>query len=383
MFLAATKLAVHRQQLKSLWRHYQKFNARQVVETGRLHALEKQLLNHVYTLAATDEEHWINHSQLDCIAHGSIDDVFTLTQEIDSPQLLLLINHLFGTRALEDQASEIITAINSEPALAELLIHNLSAWRIDFGDALRQRILSTDENWPTSLIYLAFSTANLSRHQLMAALDHSNPEIAYTALVNMWLCNTEQLSEHLVKRFAMTDDAALKAKLLQLAGLLDEPKWDEPCLLYCQHNPSYIAEVFPYFSHIRSLQNLVKLLEVPSTARPAYEAWKQITDRDLPEEFAISDAQTGVQSQKSQKLPSFKQAEYERQALITANSQHQLAGRKVSEPAAWLQQGLAGLAIQRKLSKISSHALGAALFYMPMAHLQWQSVKQELNNASE
>ncbi|PCK29711.1 hypothetical protein [Pseudoalteromonas piscicida] len=378
MLLATTKLAVHRQQLKSLWRHYEKLNTRQVVEQGRLYALEQQLLNHLYTLAATDEAHWINLSQIERLVNGSIEEVFELTQEIDSPPLLLLIKHLFGTRDFSGETDEVLAAIGRSPVLADLLVHNLSAWQLDFGDALRQRILSTDECWPTSLICMAFSSVSLSRHQLLAALEHSNPEIAFAVLVNMWIEGNDQLSQQLIKRFAMTDDVAIKAKLLQLAGLLDDPNWDEPSLLYCQQNPSYIAEVCPYFSHTRSLQNLVQLLQVPSTAKGAYEAWKQITNIELPEESAISDVKTGVKSQKSQKLPSFKQAEYERQALASANIHYQLAGRDELAPNQWLDQGVVGLAVQRKLAKLPSRSLGAALYFVQMHERQWQLVKKEL-----
>ena len=73
--------------------------------------------------------------------------------------------------------------------------------------------------------------------------DHS--EASYHLFAQ--LVQQASLSDKLFKVFSSTSEPAHKAQLLQLAGLVNDSRWHEPCALFCKAHPEFCQTVLSHF----------------------------------------------------------------------------------------------------------------------------------------
>ena len=385
MFAQVAKVKQHQQRLTTLLKHKQKLQAQGVYPLARLNVIESQLLNHLYTLsdlksdAPTD---YFAGKNLTQVSHLALNEFITLA--IESPEHHSIYTLLLQSLNLKSElnSAETFLALKSDKHLSyySVLQHLLGYWQLDDNKALRNSVLNEKEQLDSNAITLLFSQ-HLSETELSHAMLHTNFDIAYAALVNAYCNKTSNLSDILFKVFAKTNDDDKKAKLLALAGLTNDPRWDEPCLLFCKANPGLCQHVLSHFVYKRALPLFINLMAHGVTQKPAYAAWLIITNRALAQANKV----TVVESNNEKNVHSginLDDAEHARQAFALVPGDQLLNGVSfVCSNAKQKLKMLAGEVVQRVVAPHYSLQKACGLYHVLLSAKQWQSVIAESPSA--
>ena len=385
MFAQVAKVKQHQQRLTTLLKHKQKLQTQGVYPLARLNVIESQLLNHLYTLsdlksdAPTD---YFAGKNLTQVSHLALDEFITFATE--NPEHHSIYTLLLQSLNLKSElnSAETFLALKSDKHLSyySVLQHLLDYWQLEDSKALRNSVLNEKEELDSNAITLLFSQ-HLSETELTNEMLHANFDIAYAALVNAYCNNAENVSDMLFKVFAKTNDDNKKAKLLALAGLTNDPRWDEPCLLFCKANPGLCQHVLSHFVYKRTLPLFINLMAHGVTQKPAYAAWLTITDRPL----AQADKVTVVESNNEKNVHSginLDDAEHARQAFALMPGDQLLNGISfLHSNAKQKLKMLAGEVVQRVIAPHYPLQKACGLYHVLLSAKQWQSVIAESPSA--
>ena len=191
--------------------------------------------------------------------------------------------------APEQDNSDYFLALKKQQALPvyTLLSQQLRYWTIPEQKALRATVLEGKESLPQQLKTILFSQP-LNDAELQQALAHADFTLVYAALVNCYCQGDNSLSDKLFKVFSSSSEPSQKAQLLQLAGLVDDSRWHEPCALFCKAHPEFCQTVLSHFVYKSALVLVIELMGVAQTQQAAYQAWLTLTDRPLAKAEALT-----------------------------------------------------------------------------------------------
>lgn len=384
MFAQVTKIKQHQQGLSTLLKHKQKLQLQGAYPLARLHVIESQLLNHLYVLSDLK-----NDAPKDYFAGKNLAQVSHLTREefiklaLENPQysdIYTLVLQKLNFVNLSNTADTFFTLKASDQLSHYSILKSLpSQWQLEDNKSLRNSIINNKEVLDESATTILFSQS-MSESEQNNAMSHTNFNIAYPALVNAYCNNVVDLSDILFRVFAKTDDESHKAKLLALAGLINDPRWDESCLLFCTANPDQCQYVLTHFVYKRALPLFIKLMGQGVTQKPAYAAWLAITAREL----AKADKIALIEPSASQKVHSginLDDAEHARQAFALVSGEQLLNGISfTSKNAKQKLKSLAGTVVQRVLAPQFEQQKACALYHVLLSAEQWQTyIKESLS----
>ncbi len=383
MFAQVTKVKQHKQRLTTLLKHKQKLQQQGVYSLVRLNVIESQLLNHLYTLSDLKSE-----APTDYFSGKNLSEVSTLTldefiqlalnnaEHSDIYTLLIQTLNFEHTRNSDETFDELKSTENL--GYYTLLKYLISYWQISENKALRNSLISEKEVLDESITTLLFSQS-LGEAEQNSAMLHPNFNIAYAALVNAYCTKADYVSDMLFKVFAKTSDDSHKAKLLALAGFTNDPRWDEPCFLFCKANPDQCEYVLSHFVYKRALPLFINLMAQGVTQKPAYAAWLTITNRELAKADKMSAVNTGIAPQSGLNLDD---AEHARQAFALTPGEQLLNGISFTSSNATQQlKGLGGTVVQRVLATHYEPQQACALYHLLLSANQWQQIVKETTNA--
>ncbi|MEM5515109.1 hypothetical protein WNY79_19680 [Pseudoalteromonas sp. AS84] len=385
MFAQVAKVKQHQQRLTTLLKHKQKLQAQGVYPLARLNVIESQLLNHLYTLSDLKTE-----APIDYFAGKNLTQVSQLvlnefiafaTENAEHHSIYTLLLQSLNIKS-ELNSAETFLALKSDKHLSYygVLQYLLDYWQLEDSKALRNSVLNEKEQLDSNAITLLFSQ-HLSEAELSNAMLHANFDIAYAALVNAYCNNADNVSDMLFKVFAKTNDDDKKAKLLALAGLTNDPRWDEPCLLFCKANPGLCKHVLSHFVYKRALPLFINLMAYGVTQKPAYAAWLIITNRALAQAKKV----TVVESKNAQNVHSginLDDAEHARQAFAIVPGDQLLNGISFAQSNAKQKlKMLAGEVVQRVIAPHYPLQKACGLYHVLVSAKQWQSVIAESPSA--
>ena len=377
MFAAVSKLKQHQQRVTTLMAHREKLLASGAYSLARQKVLEHQVLNHLYVLASLKQQSpcdYFNGNSFNDLAELSCDDFCEIALASDQQAIF----ELCATRLMaapEQDNRDYFLALKKQQALPvyTLLSQQLRYWTIPEQKALRATVLEGKESLPQQLKTILFSQP-LNDAELQQALAHADFTLVYAALVNCYCQGDNSLSDKVFKVFSSTSEPSQKAQLLQLAGLLGDSRWHEPCALFCKAHPEFCQTVLSHFVYKSALVLVIELMGVAQTQQAAYQAWLTLTDRPL----AKAEALTLVSAQNQHHVQAginLHDAEHVRQALALSKGECVLKG--VSFTKAQPEQGLAELAgeiVQRVFAPQFELTLACGLYHTQQTAVQWQKL---------
>lgn len=287
MFDAVNRLSQHSKRVAALITQRTQLHAKQVYRSERMATLEAHLLHHLYTLTTHEafefsggvkfnfkhmaEQNWLTF----------INEVKSLNVTFDDAELPLIA--LCANRLLHpaEISLELLHELNeTAPKLLELTLYNPDAWLQMPSTSLINLALSQPQALSQAFKFRLFSTLACST-QLSEALQNNDFDIVYGAFVNCYLTKNSAMETALFSAFSRFNEPEQKAKLLAIAGLIGEPKWQEIALAFCKANPKFIEKVLNYFHKKSALQVVIQLLETASTLEDAERVWINLTQKPL------------------------------------------------------------------------------------------------------
>ncbi|WP_199611914.1 hypothetical protein [Flocculibacter collagenilyticus] len=404
MFETVSKVAIHQQQFKLLLKRRAKLVKQPIFDAKLQHKIEHKLLVHAYTIAFSDEASQLANvasqgSELGIFVHfykllsaektSGTDNELTFVNELialyeSDPEQFevmvllfgLLISHFTNAKGhaaqsnnVCDQPSNIkqwgidtaeqLKAIQYSQSERYNLLQQISLkWDESALKGYRQKLLNQPVKVALPLAGLLTSQQQIPPTELIKHYEHVSHEIALAGFILGFQRKDKTAPMALFNRFSNTEDPHQKAQLLSLAGLTHDPKWVEPCLLFCQAHPEFTLDVLISFHAKVFLPLIIQLMQIPNTAQASYQAWLYITDRPLTMEAAIRIAgektNTLRMPQEQQDnmplLPNKHQAELYRQQFMEQQGELLIKGHSLGYHSIQDElKSFRGIAIQRAL----------------------------------
>ncbi|KZN59211.1 hypothetical protein N473_03380 [Pseudoalteromonas luteoviolacea CPMOR-1] len=383
MFSAVTKVPLHKQQIKKLWRQLCELEKSGIVRQHRFDDLHYFLVNHVYTLAQAQpsEFEWLDEQALNVMIKADWQALLPWHEQ--NAQQAPWLDTFLAMWLAEAKVPSTDLPIWRQSGASALFAMSAQAWLSDFSDAERQTMLTSIEMPEPWLVRLAFAGQPLNALQLQQALQSTHFEFVHAALVNMWLFAHDEFSAQLLKTFSATDEAEHKAQLLCLAGIAQLPDWQDACVAFCEHYPLHSAHVLSHFTHKKTLKLLVNWLDKQPMSQPAYQAWQILTEKELKLVAAISLAKGEGQLETSLQIPCVKQAETHRQALLQGQGEFLLQGKSFVTYERQLTQQFNGALVQKLVAAKYEQKIAAMLYFLPCTPRHWQFIDRRTTDVSE